>query len=248
MRKALFPISLSDQGFGMEPVASALRSLLPRYDRIVVPVSDHARLYALALRGPRGGGIGPTLCGYYETQDYLARRDMWVRRLMARIGKAGEGQRWEIVGVETLSDGITFQIFRNVMLAFYQEESFRQDVLRSAERVSFAADEGYPLQSRVMLSQGHVLEEIALSLRLHAFEEIYDGYYLSGLPEVILNLYRGAYVFGVHDLAETPQRNQAFHFYRKTPGSSPVGWVLHPCPRRDAARASGEVPLRVISS
>jgi hypothetical protein len=248
MRRALLPINLSDQGFSTDRLTASLKPLMGRYDRIVILVSDHLQLYKMALAQGRRDGFGPTLCSYYETPDYLSRRNMWVKRLVTRLGPAAGNDPWEIVGVETMSDGITFQIFRNVMLAFYSNDAFRQDVLLSAEAVEFAHDEHYPLSQRVLLSQGYVLEEIAISLRLHVFEGIFDGYYMTALPMALLRLYRGDYGFSVHEIAETPHSDEAFHFYRKAGHSSPTSWLLYPCVRQAAAEPIGEPPLRVVSS
>jgi hypothetical protein len=75
--------------------------------------------------------------------------------------------RWTLIGIDDISDPKCFNIFRNVMLAYYSIPSFRNDVDRSAHSHAQSRESRYPTDTLEHLSRGYLLEEIALSIRVH---------------------------------------------------------------------------------
>ena len=222
--RALFPISLNNQAFSTNRVLPALPHVFTRYNEVVFLVADHLQLYNKALRVADGLSLSRIIREFTTNQHYREQRSKWVQRMTSQMQSSGHSH-WTLIGIDDITDPKCFNIFRNVMLAYYSIPCFRNDVDRSARwHAQQARNSHYSADRREQLSRGYILEEIALSIRIHVINEIDDEYYMRQQSPPIVNLYHGRYEFSAFDLAEMPNDGRLIRFYYLN-GSDPQGWT-----------------------
>ena len=224
-RRALFPVSVSNQRFSSKRVSTLIPFLFDRYDEIVFIVADHLQLYNKAMQVAELPSLSRVLWDFREKQQYASQRRRWLERLRRRLDPGENGPSWRILGVDDLTDSRYSHIFRNVMLAFYALPVFRRDVVEAAESHATLRQDKYPLELRQNLSVGYLLEELALSVRVRVLEKIWDEYYDGCQASVIMKFYAGAYPVSVFDLAEEETDTfNTFRFFRATGINEDVEW------------------------
>jgi hypothetical protein len=222
---ALFPISLSNQEFSTEKVLPVLPYIFSRHERVIFLVADHLQIYNKALRLEEGLAFSEIIQGFNGRQQYLQQRNRWIERLTARMSAANVTGRWNVIGVDDIADGTCFRIFRNVMLAYYSVPAFRIDVHQAAHEHAMRRNERYALEEREGLSRGYLLEEIALSIRIHILDGIDYEYYLGPQATPVLNLYSGKYNFSAFDLAEILSDGRKIRLYVLDEGHGTNEWI-----------------------
>jgi hypothetical protein len=220
---ALFPISLSNQAFGTEAVLPMLQHLLSRHDEVIFLIADQLQVYNKALRLQDGVPLKEIVSNFGD-QTYLNQRNRWVSRLLQKMPDRLEDLRWRVLGVDNIADNRCFSIFRNVMLAYYGVKEFRSDIQAAAKLHAMARGDRFPLLHRELLSTGYLLEEIALSIRIHVLEEIDYEYYLGDQSLPIIKLYSEKYEFSPFDLAELPNTERKIRLFGPTNGSLIREW------------------------
>lgn len=221
---ALFPISLSNQAFSTARILPLLQDLSLRYSRILFLVADRLQIYNRALNAEWDADLRHLIRQFDDDQGYLEQRRTWIERLAQMLPRPLEEDRWQVIGVEDVADADCFRIFRNVMLLYYAHAEFRDDIDRLAEDHAQARNEKYALEKRILLSKGYILEEIAISIRIHVCDGVADEYYVSGQAEPILRLYASEYGVTVADLAQRDPRTSS-RFFRYDESNSVSHWT-----------------------
>lgn len=224
--RALFPISLSNQGFSTDVVLPLLPELFSAYDHITFLVADHLQIYNKALRITEGVELSDIIEDFAVGRRYLEQRERWIERAVHSLGLEGAAGRWQVLGVDDVADADCFRIFRNVMLAYYAEPAFRRDVDAAAAAHAEARQDKYPFEQRCLLSRGYLLEEIAVSVRLHVVGGIRDEYYIGAQTDPVLGVYDGRYGFWAHQLAERPGAAEEDRFFRLETAGAVARWTL----------------------
>jgi hypothetical protein len=219
---ALFPISVSNQAFSTERVLPAMQFIFSRYAEVVFLVADHLQLYNKALEITDGLPLSRIIGEFSLKQEYRNQRSKWVQRMTSQI-YCGHSH-WKLIGIDDITDSKCFNIFRNVMLAYYSVASFQNDVNRSAHSYAQSRDTRYPLEIREQLSRGYLLEEIALNVRLHVTGGLDHEYYMGQQSALFLNLYNDKYEFNAFDLAETLNDGRRIRFFCFN-GGAPENWT-----------------------
>jgi hypothetical protein len=222
---ALFPISLSNQEFSTERVLPVLPYIFARHEIVVFLVADHLQVYNKALRLAEGFALSEIVQDFSGRHHYLQQRNRWIERLAGRISASNVNERSKVIGVDDIADGRCFRIFRNVMLAYYGVPEFRSDVHQAAHEHAMQRNERYALREREGLSCGYLLEEIALSIRIHVLDGIDHEYYIGNHAAPVLNLYAGKYDFSPFDLAEIPRGDRKVRFYALDERRGIDGWI-----------------------
>jgi hypothetical protein len=224
-KRALFPISVSNQAFSTRRVLPALRAVLSTSAEVVIFIADHLQIYNKALQIADGAALPTIISEFGARQDYREQRGKWIQRIVSQM-QSTEAARWTTIGVDDISDRACFGIFRNVMVAYYSVCSFRDDVDASAEHYARSRDPHYPLGLRERLSRGYLLEEFALNVRLHVVDGIDDEYYMGEQSGLLLNLYNSKYGFDAFDLADVPSARRPIRFFGLD-GDPSEGWREH---------------------
>lgn len=211
--RALFPISLGNNEFSTDKVAPILPEIFAHHTSVVFLVADQLQLYNKALRIVERIPLGEIIKDFAARQHYTTERKRWIERLTGRLGDATLPDRWNVIGIEDIADGRCFRIFRNVMLAYYAIPEFRLDVDQAAREHARKHDDRYPIARREQLSRAYLLEEVALSLRVHVVEGIDSEYYNGQQSEPIARLYYGKYAFTAFELAEMPSNGRKIRLY-----------------------------------
>jgi hypothetical protein len=225
-RRALFPISLSNQAFSTENVLPLLQQLFAEYDRVIFLVADQLQIYNRALRIGEATQLRDLIRDFDENQQYLEQRTRWLERLTEAMPTPIDQTQWDVVGIDELADAQTYRIFRNVMLTYHAEPEFRKDVNDAARLHAINRDYGISLDRSEQLSRGYLLEEIVISVRLHVVEGIRDEFYIGEQALPVLRLYRGEYGIMPEDLAQVDQAESGHRFFTLAkPGSQDL-WSL----------------------
>jgi hypothetical protein len=224
---ALFPISLSNQHFSTDNALPAVARLFERHEKIVFFVADHLQIYNKAAE-LSAGQVGALIDDFGSGKYYLDQRRRWVERMVARLDRALTDGKWTVQGVDDVTDSQCFRIFRNVMIAYYSDRAFRADIdgaaRTHAKRRGNDPDED---EARELLSRGYLLEEIALSVRLHVTAGIGHEYYLGSQIAAVLKLYSGTYAFDPFDLAEMSRPTAPIRFYFLANTPEGLCWMLY---------------------
>lgn len=208
----LFPISLNSERFSTEHVRPILKSISNQYLRIVIIIADQLQVYNSMIMNLGAENPGTVIRNFAEKDHRFEERTRWIWRIARDLNICE--QKWTIIGINDIADQSCFKIFRNVMLLFAADASFR-DCVTSAARSHVYSMRGVDYDDRrVNLSALYILEEIALSIRLHVGENIPHEHYLGRLAEPVKRLYLGEFstsVFALAGVAEVPDAQ--FNFF-----------------------------------
>jgi hypothetical protein len=210
---ALFPISLSNQAFSSENVLPLLLGLFERYHKVMFLVADRLQIYNKALRVNQGTELPKLIKDFEEDQHYLEQRKRWLERLTSALGQPANSEHWCVAGSEEFADDHCFKIFRNVMLAYYALEDFRRDVDDAAHSHALLRGNGHQASRIEPLSRGYILEEIAISIRVHVIGGIRDEFYIGDQALPVLRLYHGCYGIWPEELAQVEVSSVRSRFY-----------------------------------
>jgi hypothetical protein len=211
-KRALFPISVSNQAFSTRRVLPALQAVLSSHAEVVIFIADHLQVYNKALQIADGAGLSKIIGEFGLKQDYREQRSKWIQRMTSRMPGC-EASHWKLIGVDDITDFKCFNIFRNVMVAYYSVCCFQDDVNRTAKYYAQSRYPQYPLEICEQLSRGYLLEEIALNVRLHIIDGIDDEYYMEEQFGVLVNLYNSKYGFNAFDLANVRSDGRKIRFF-----------------------------------
>lgn len=213
--KALFPISLNNQRFSTENVVVAYNSISSEYDNITFVIADQLQLYNKALRVNKEYSVSNVLYDFRKKTNYFEERKIWLERLRIKVNNSNL-RTWEIISIDDIvEDATTFTIFRNILVAYYSDEIFSNDIKHFANNFAIKKNTNYSFDKVLQLSIGYLLEEIALSIKLKVVNKIFDEFYLGDYAYPILKLFNGEYDFTVFDIAdlEKPKNFKNFKFY-----------------------------------
>ena len=211
-KRALFPISVSNQAFNTKRVLPALQAVLSKYTEVVIFIADQLQVYNKAMQVADGAKLSKIIGEFGVRQDYREQRSKWIQRMTSRM-QSCEASRSRLIGVNDITDLKCFNIFRNVMVAYYSVSRFQDDVNRSARYYARNCDQPYSFDIREQLSRGYLLEEIALNVRLHIIDGIDDEYYMGKQLDVLVNLYNSRYNFNPFDLAGVLSDGRKIRFF-----------------------------------
>jgi hypothetical protein len=223
-RAALFPISLSAQNFSTKRVSPVLTELFQKYDKVVFFVADRLQIYNKALETSGGRTLSTLIQSFNPEQRYLEERNRWINRLITEAKIQIPADAWTIMGLEDVADEDCLRIFRNVMLAYYAIGAFRQDIHRAAQAHAVRRSGGTSRIQRQYLSRGYLLDEIAVSIRLHVIEGIRDEYYIGQQPLPVMRLYGGQYGVMPCDLADVSPSAEKDRFF-SLPSGGGQNWT-----------------------
>lgn len=200
---------------------------MDHYDEIVFVVADYLQIYNKIMQSPDPSTLPSVLKGFRERQQHIRQRRRWLERLRQRLNPMAHENcpRWTVLSVEDVTDCRCFRIFRNVMLAYYAIDDFREDVAADAHRHASSRRGDFPLHIGERLSTGYLLEELALSVRIRVVGKIWDEYYDGPQAAFIIKTYAGAYPVSVFDLAEEePNSSNIFRFFGPVGPTSNLVW------------------------
>ncbi|GJM09857.1 MAG: hypothetical protein DHS20C11_21330 [Lysobacteraceae bacterium] len=213
MKKALFPISVSNQRYSTDNVVRALLSLSREYDLIVFLVADRLQMYNKATRAGKVGLFGVLQEFADKRTDYLEQRKRWLEKIRDRLGDDVDFEV-SMKGIDHFADERAFRILRNLVLLYAADKRFRRDVRKAALDFCSRYEQREMADLGFRLSQGYILEEIAISLRIHIVGGIPDEYYLGQQWGVVLRVYQGEYDVDATVLADSKRSSgEPVNFY-----------------------------------
>jgi hypothetical protein len=124
-RKALFPISLSNDRFSTEAMVPAIGEVLGQYDDIILLIADQMQIFnriskELAAESSHGQPCGLEAIDFVAIERKIAetghQRERWLDRIKLAIGPASLGVKWEYTNVDILSDRRGFAILRRGLM------------------------------------------------------------------------------------------------------------------------------------
>jgi len=211
-RKALFPISVDNPGFGTEFTVGALSAIKETYDEIVFFVADELQVYNKVSRAKNGEELTHALALFAEKNVYFAERKQWLGKLKTSLPKNVRAATWTFAHISTFIDRRFYNILRNVTIAFETIPLFQNDIKTAAEQYCIRTKgEFSAIEKR--LSELYIIEEIAVNIRMRVVEQIEAEYYPFKYPKPLRRIYTGDYGISVFALAGMPERNFEFIFY-----------------------------------
>jgi hypothetical protein len=222
IRKALFPISLSNSRFSSEWVAPAIASVLSEYNDITIVIADKLQLYNhvgewVALQFSKPAQEDFSFASQERTVGQtLEERQRWLERLKLQLGLPSLEARWHIYSVANLGDSKGFEILRRIAILYEVDTVFRREV---DEWAKMYVDERYrKLSSEIRtkiqrLSVRYILEEAALSLRVRVFKGICDEFYIGSTNRPVASIYWGRYSKNLWELVGLPPKQASFAFH-----------------------------------
>jgi len=213
--RALFPISLNNQLFSTENVIEAYKAISLKYSSITFLIADQLQLYNKALRISNEYTLSDVLQDFRKKTNYFEERKIWLERLKTKIND-DIPINWDIISVDDIvNDHTTFTIYRNILIAFYTDSEFANDIKHIANNYALNKNINYDFDKAQNLSIGYLLEEIALSVKLKAINQIYDEFYIGNYAFPILKLFNEEYSFNVFDISGVgkPKNFNGFKFY-----------------------------------
>jgi hypothetical protein len=227
-RKALFPVSLSNDRFASKLVISAIAGVAHDYDDITILIADKLQVYngvsrviVEDLRDPKKTGFS-FMDIERKVSQTLIERERWLKRVQAGIGPRSEGIKWHVHSLAAFGDHMGFDVLRRVSIMYDIDHDFRADVDQWARAyVNKRYGEASPnvLTRLYRLSARYIIEEAALSIRIRVFGRLTDELYAGDTTEPIARLYWDRYSNSVWDLAGLPSSECRFSFHEYSAGS-----------------------------
>jgi len=222
MKRALFPISLSNDVFSTEKVVPAMKAVASKYSDVFILIADKIQIYnrvAIGMAEEEGAPLS-----FSRTESSIQRvteqRERWLDRVKLQLGPEALHCRWRVFSVQDIADRVGFQIFRRVLVLYDIDQKFRADVQNWARRFTHnrvTPIGGKPSELAERMSIRYILEEAALSVRMRVCNKVHDEYYLGKSTEPIVSIYRGKYMTDCWDLAGVSKRKIDFAFFEITP-------------------------------
>lgn len=202
-----------------------LAPILGAYEEVVFIIADRLQVYNKVMRSSEPSSLSIVLRDFHANQQHVEQRRRWLNKVRNRLDPNRSGSKWTVIGIDDVSDTQCFQIFRNVMLAYYTIHEFRNSVKLAAEDYVVRRQDCYPIDIKRRLSIAYILEELAISIRIRVLFEIQDEYYDGRQAPVIMKMYEGDYPISVFDIAGK-QENQSnkFLFFRPSEASGGLPW------------------------
>lgn len=214
--KALFPISLNNNFFNTDNVIEAYQAISLKYKSITFIIADQLQLYNKALQVSNEYSISDVLRDFREKTKYFEERKKWLEKLKDKLNN-DIPLDWDIKSIDDVANDYTiFTIYRNILIAFYSDTIFANDIKHIAFNYANQKNSKYDFDRAQNLSVGYLLEEIAISIKLKVINEIFDEFYIGNYASPILKLFNNKYSFNVFDIAGKikPRDFTGFNFYK----------------------------------
>lgn len=206
LRRALFPISLSNHRYSTALMMAALDAVLDAYDEIVFFVADKPHLYNRSLSTVlswREGNKEPLFSSEGLLSEIVKERANWLGKIKARLGTKGSRITWKIKSAGEICDSTAFAIHRRVTILATIDDGLRRDI-RSAV-AEYVSGRGLPEPMASELSEHYIIEELTLSVRLKVVDRIDDEFYVGSSLGPMLELFRNGYSASPWELAAIPE-------------------------------------------
>lgn len=224
-RKALFPVSPSNSRFSTKVSLAALGGIVEQYEELLFIFADQLQLYNKACEvSPENSLLNVIEQFALRRESYLDERKKWLQSIRTQCERTHRIGKWMTYGVRDLTDESFFGIYRRVLIAFHTVADFRRDVTRAAEEHCNRNYAPGSIEMEIRLSEAYILEEIALSVRIHVLEDVCAEYYIGQHLIPMLNVYAGVYGIDVFTLAGVSKRNDPFRFYEYPLDDSVPRW------------------------
>ncbi len=222
--KVLFPISIDSKRFNTEEVIQALNALPKNCQEIVFLIADGLQIYNKISKVHDESSLQDTLRSFKTKEvEYFVERSKWITGLKTKVSADISAIKWTIINVHSVVNSEFYEIYRNVHLAYLTIDNFRKDVHEIIQE--YRATDGFS-DLDFKLSAGYILEEIAISLKLHVIEKINKEYYLGSAFKLFAKLYNHSYGIDAFDLCNQPKDELVHEFFHSPViGQSPV-WSL----------------------
>lgn len=195
--QVLFPISVGNKAFKTAQAVAALDAIELPFDEIIVFVADRLQLYNKSGAVTDGTTFRAAMTS--ARPNHVLEREKWFRRVFQLSLAAKGGAKAKVIGVDDITDAAFFTIYRNIVVAFAAVPDFRRDVTANAAVYLRQHRQAWS-DSVQRLSEGYILEDIALNLRLHLIGGLRREYYLGRYLPVLVALYGAQYGFSITSL------------------------------------------------
>lgn len=218
-RRALFPISLSNQRFSTLTVVPALESIVTLYDDFAFLIADRLQSYNRAIAA--AAAYSATSSEYDKKEMFaqanelvgtFSERRKWLEKVKARLGVQSQVVSWHVLSVDDVADAKSFAILRRLDILFGIDSRFRKDVMDAADQYS-AKHPQHVHEIARLLSARYIIEELALSIRMRVQRRYFDEYYIGETLRPARNVYRGCYMASPWELAGLKEGSYTFRFF-----------------------------------
>src|SRR6267143_1292851 len=118
-RKALFPISMSNQRFSTRKMVAALQGVFGEFDEWIFLIADRLQFYNRASRVAEGASLQRLLLDMGSENKFSEQRRRWLEKIKAYLGETAHQHAWRVLSVDDLADGQCYAILRNITVAFH---------------------------------------------------------------------------------------------------------------------------------
>ena len=226
LRKALFPISMSNQHFSTTNTKEALKGIFEQFDEWIFLIADQLQFYNRAYRVAEGASLQRLLLDMRPSSQFSNQRRRWLQKVKVRLGEIAQQHRWRILSVDELADSQCYAILRNVTIAFHTVDVLHQDIIEAAAEHTRQRQHVRFVDCMERLSLAYILEEIALSIRLRVIEKVEAEFYMGEYLKPVLRLYRNQYPIDVFSLAGQQEEETRFDFYDFKEVEGRISWTL----------------------
>jgi hypothetical protein len=223
--RVLVPISLNAQRFSTSNMTKYVFPELSELCETWFFVPDEIQIFNKMGHVADGRSFASALFDFKSKRNYVEERRLWLEAMRRDGAVLLNHCGWKVLGVSDIADSMYSRIRRNVTIAYCTLQKIRDDVDGTALYYATQRYAGSASHPEIALSRTYVLDEIALSVRLHVVENISIEVYFGKQFDVILNLYRGVYGYSVFDLAEMVSTQCEFEFRHLSDASLPSSWV-----------------------
>ena len=226
MRKFLFPISLSNNLFSTKRVLFGLNAIPEAYDEVIFIIADQIQLYNRALKVKDSAALEDMFRKFYRGRTLSEQRRSWLGKLKNELSVARNFPLWTIYSLDDIADQRFTRIYRDILIMYHTMTEFQFDIDNQARSyLSKRLGAANVTDEVVKLSASYILEEIAVSVRLHVCEDIADEYYLGKHLNCVLRLYSSHYGINVFSIAGVEPKSIEWRFFDSLTISEPPRWI-----------------------
>ena len=190
--KSFIGVSLDNQIFFTDWLFTAINSLLNKHDKILFLIADDLLRYTRSIIEEKDKEV----LDLNKIEDIVSKKsNKFINYLNNSLLNltAKEKEKIEIKRWRDFEDSNYIKIFRNLIIAFYNINEFREDVYSVAHShvKKFSNSDNY--ENLLNSSAIYIIDEISMAIRVSEIDNYINEYYPTDEVSVLKKIYNNSY-------------------------------------------------------
>ncbi len=190
--KAFIGVSLDNQIFLTDWLSLALKNIINKHDTILFLLADDLLRYTRTISDNNEDEI----LDFLEIENIISkRRKKFTNHLTNTLSSfsAETNKKVEVKLWKDFEDWRYTEILRNLVIAFYNVKTLREDVYSLAHQHLKKFSNSSKYDNLLNSSALYIIDEVSMAIRVSEFDNFYNEYYPTDEVSILTNLYANKY-------------------------------------------------------